>query len=98
MQLEKHVEPAKFFTVTHSGKLATIICGNYAKYRDEGSLIVFDGNDNVVAAFAAGEWLSLSSKSIPYITVNTETGAEVHDFAVLSDSQLGHEYNKAMGE
>lgn len=53
------------------------VCGTYAKSRDDGSLVIFDENDHVKAAFASGEWVSMTSKNIPFVTINTERGEEV---------------------
>lgn len=75
--LQRHIEAPKFYDITLKAGMASKVIGNYAKASDDGSLIIFDGSDNVVGAFAAGEWRTFSSKLIPMVTLNTETGEEV---------------------
>ena len=77
--LHRHYEPAKFYTVIPKDGAASKSIGTHAKALDDGALIIFSNEENVVAAFAAGQWLSLSSSLVPMITVNTETGEEVSD-------------------
>lgn len=75
--LQRRIDAPKFYDITMKGGMVSKVIGNYAKAPDDGSLIIFDGSDNVVAAFAAGEWRTLSSKLIPMVTIDTDTGEEV---------------------
>jgi len=97
--LQRYERPQKFFDVKLKGGMADKQCGTHAKASDDGSLMILTGNDEIVAAYAAGEWLTLSSKFVPMITINTETREEVSlgDMPVMSDCELGDAFCEAMG-
>jgi hypothetical protein len=48
---------------------ASIQIGAKAKLGDDGSIYIIDNSENVVAAYAPGQWLSMTSKHIPTVTV-----------------------------
>jgi hypothetical protein len=54
-----------------------LFIGTKAKLGDDGSVYILDGDNSIVAAYAPGSWLSIESKLVPMVTINTETGEEV---------------------
>lgn len=99
MLIKANSQQPRFYDITLKDGSVLKTLGSSSKAYDDGALAIFAGNDDVIAAFAPGEWRSLSSKLVPMVTINTETGKEVSsgDLSVMSDRELGDAFCEAMG-
>lgn len=79
MFLQRHIEPAKIYHVCLKSGAEWRWAGFFAKIRDDGALIILDNSEHVIAAYAGGEWKSVSFSLVPMVTINADGAAAICD-------------------